>query len=96
MDRPGSSQAVVGSFIGSSQKITAGIKRRERQRFRIFECESHADCYRIQSEPVCCASKGRRWRIFISYATEDRPKAQTLADALMARGWSVWWDERYL
>jgi hypothetical protein len=32
--------------------------------------------------------------IFISYATEDRPKASTLADFLAARGWSVWWDRK--
>ena len=30
--------------------------------------------------------------IFISYSREDKPKARTLAEALMARGWSVWWD----
>lgn len=30
--------------------------------------------------------------IFISYASRDRPKAQVLAQALMQRGWSVWWD----
>lgn len=30
--------------------------------------------------------------IFISYAREDRPKAQQLAVALERQGWSVWWD----
>lgn len=30
--------------------------------------------------------------IFISYARQDRPKAQVLAQALMRHGWSVWWD----
>ena len=30
--------------------------------------------------------------VFISYAAEDRPKAEVLALALSARGWSVWWD----
>lgn len=30
--------------------------------------------------------------IFISYAREDRERAKELADALAARGWSVWWD----
>jgi len=30
--------------------------------------------------------------IFISYARPDRPKAERLADAFKAQGWSVWWD----
>ena len=30
--------------------------------------------------------------IFISYDSADRPIAQKFADALEARGWSVWWD----
>jgi formylglycine-generating enzyme required for sulfatase activity len=30
--------------------------------------------------------------IFISYARQDRPRAETLARALEEHGWSVWWD----
>jgi TPR repeat protein len=30
--------------------------------------------------------------IFISYASADRPTVRRLAEALEARGWSVWWD----
>ena len=30
--------------------------------------------------------------IFISYSSTDRAKAQQLAEALLTRGWSVWWD----
>jgi hypothetical protein len=30
--------------------------------------------------------------IFISYASEDRERTRAIADALRARGWSVWWD----
>lgn len=30
--------------------------------------------------------------IFISYSSEDRPKAQLLAGVLEAEGWSVFWD----
>ena len=30
--------------------------------------------------------------IFISYASEDRPQAKVLAEALASEGWSVWWD----
>jgi len=30
--------------------------------------------------------------IFISYASEDRPRAQRLAASLGARGWDIWWD----
>lgn len=30
--------------------------------------------------------------IFISYASEDRERAKTLAQELEAEGWSVWWD----
>jgi hypothetical protein len=32
--------------------------------------------------------------IFISYASEDRNKAEELAQALGTRGWSVWWDRK--
>ncbi|MDH3287843.1 MAG: TIR domain-containing protein [Betaproteobacteria bacterium] len=30
--------------------------------------------------------------LFISYASEDRPRVKVLADGLQAHGWSVWWD----
>ncbi len=30
--------------------------------------------------------------IFISYASEDRARAEVLASALERQGWSVWWD----
>lgn len=30
--------------------------------------------------------------IFISYAREDRTRAEFLADLLAQRGWTVWWD----
>ena len=32
--------------------------------------------------------------IFISYASEDRNKAEELAETLSARGWSIWWDRK--
>lgn len=34
-----------------------------------------------------------RGRIFLSYASEDRRRAGWVAEALMAQGWSVWWDQ---
>jgi len=32
--------------------------------------------------------------IFISYAREDRPRAEAIAQALEAHGWTVWWDRK--
>jgi hypothetical protein len=32
--------------------------------------------------------------IFISYASEDKKRVQSLAHALELKGWSVWWDRR--
>ena len=32
--------------------------------------------------------------IFISYANTDREKAETIAQALESKGWSVWWDRK--
>jgi hypothetical protein len=32
--------------------------------------------------------------IFLSYATEDRARAQSLVETLASRGWSVWWDRK--
>lgn len=34
--------------------------------------------------------------IFLSYASEDRESAASLASALEANGWSVWWDRRII
>jgi hypothetical protein len=34
--------------------------------------------------------------VFISYASEDRARAKTLAEALQASGLSVWWDRRLI
>ena len=34
--------------------------------------------------------------VFISYASEDRPRAAALARALAERGLSVWWDYEIL
>lgn len=34
--------------------------------------------------------------IFISYAREDRQRAQIFAEALQKQGWSVWWDRNIL
>jgi formylglycine-generating enzyme required for sulfatase activity len=34
--------------------------------------------------------------VFISYAREDRERAERLARALEAAGWSVWWDREIL
>jgi hypothetical protein len=33
-------------------------------------------------------------QVFLSYAREDRGKAESLAAALMVRGWSVWFDRQ--
>jgi hypothetical protein len=32
--------------------------------------------------------------VFISYASEDRDRARSLASALESHGWSVWWDRK--
>jgi TIR domain-containing protein len=32
--------------------------------------------------------------IFLSYKSEDREKVRPLVNALVGRGWSVWWDPR--
>ena len=34
--------------------------------------------------------------VFISYASEDRERALTLANALAGCGWSVWWDRKII
>jgi hypothetical protein len=34
--------------------------------------------------------------IFISYASGDLPRVKPLVDALLQRGWSVWWDRTIL
>ena len=31
--------------------------------------------------------------VFLSYASEDRARAAPVAEALLAAGWSVWWDQ---
>jgi hypothetical protein len=33
-------------------------------------------------------------QVFLSYAREDRERARTVASALEAQGWSVWWDRK--
>ena len=33
--------------------------------------------------------------IFVSYASDDRDRVQSLVEALEAEGWTVWWDRVY-
>ncbi len=35
-------------------------------------------------------------QVFISYASEDRPRASLIATILANRGWNVWWDRELL
>ena len=52
----------------------------------------------IRPAAVTCAPRRspstRMAEVFISYATEDRPRAKALAETLELRGWSVWWDKK--
>jgi hypothetical protein len=32
--------------------------------------------------------------VFVSYASEDRARVEPLAQVLLGRGWSVWWDRK--
>ena len=32
--------------------------------------------------------------IFVSYASEDRTKAEAIVHAMESNGWSVWWDRK--
>ena len=34
--------------------------------------------------------------IFLSYASEDRPRVSALVEALRRQGWSVWWDREII
>src|ERR1700688_3226280 len=51
-----------------------------------------------QSRGRCGSAYSTSWAshamsdIFISYAREDRPRAEAIAKALEEHSWSVWWD----
>ena len=39
-----------------------------------------------------CETRLRMADVFLSYASANRQRAQSIASALEARGWSLWWD----
>lgn len=47
----------------------------------------------LQAAPGCCSQMAD---IFISYASVDRPRVQSLVESLPQQGWSVWWDRTIL
>src|SRR3954471_4245744 len=55
-------------------------------------------CSRLSAEikrvPVCMHERTPVADIFISYSSDDRPRIERIAQALIDEGWSVWWDRK--
>ena len=82
--------AVTGKGdLKTSQEETSSAPHEKPRILAPPRTPSSASHQKQTAQPTPVASAGD---IFISYASADRPTAQTLAKALQDEGWSVWWD----
>jgi len=82
-------QTVARTLINMREENAKGKLRPKQARLEQEELESHAVAKGARLKTASSHSGGD---IFISYASQDRPTAATLATALLEEGWSVWWD----
>lgn len=81
----------VGSQVASTIAASvSGIEARLRRQLSARRDEQILDS---RKRPESVGAERSEWDVFISHASEDKEFVRPLADALIARGLRVWYDE---